>query len=77
MLFRSVNEMARTLKVLEDSVRRIDVEKKETKKRESYSRRYSRTARTGDNATLIVMSVILVSSLGIAFISLKKRRENI
>lgn len=72
-----VNEMARTLKVLEDSVRRIDVEKKETKKRESYSRRYSRTARTGDNATLIVMSVILVSSLGIAFISLKKRRENI
>lgn len=72
-----VNEMAKNLKALEDACRRIDVSKKETKKRESYSRRYSRTARTGDNATLVVMSVILVSSLGIAFISLKKRRENI
>ncbi len=77
-----VNDMAAHLKALEDGCRRIDATKKsskeETQKRkESYSRRYSRTARTGDTATLIVMSVILVSSLGIAFISLKKRRENI
>ena len=73
-----VNEMAKNLKALEDSCRKIDVQKKkeETKKR-SYKRRYSRTSRTGDNATLVVMSVILVSSIGIAVVSLKKRRENI
>ena len=32
---------------------------------------------TGDNASLVVMSVILVSAIGLAVLSLKKKRENI
>ena len=71
-----VDEMAANLKVLEDSCRRISTS---TEKKSSRSSKYSssRFARTGDNATLVVMSIILVSSLGIAVISLKKRRKNI
>lgn len=70
-----VDEMAANLKVLEDSCRRISTTTEKKSSTSKYSS--SRTARTGDNATLVVMSIILVSSLGIAVVSLKKRRKNI
>ena len=73
-----VDAVTYELKVVEDSVRRI--EKHETKEEEeTTTRRTSRrtSPATGDNATLVVMSVILVSSIGLAVISLKKKRENI
>ena len=73
-----VDAVTYELKVVEDSVRRI--EKHETEEEEeTTTRRTSRrtSPATGDNATLVVMSVILVSSIGLAVISLKKKRENI
>ena len=72
-----IDELATQLRIAEDAVRRIpaetDTKKKDTKKRTS--RRTSPA--TGDNASLIVMTVILISALGLAVVSLKKKRENI
>jgi|GEM_PF-6782371 len=71
-----VDEMASYLKYLEDNARKIKEEGGNTDKKDSSRRSsYSRTARTGDNATLVVMSIILVSSIGLAVVTLKKRRK--
>jgi uncharacterized protein YfkK (UPF0435 family) len=79
-----VDAVAAELRMLEDACREIESETEEKEETEETSRRTShrtisrRTSpRTGDNATLVVMSVILVSSIGLAVISLKKKRENI
>ena len=73
-----VDAMTSELKVVEDSVRRIEKQETEEEEEDIISRRTRRTTpATGDNATLVVMSIILVSSIGIAVLSLKKKRENI
>ena len=75
---QEVDEMATQLRLLEDACRKIKSEEKKEEKESSKEtkRSYSRTARTGDNASLIVMSIILVSSIGIAFVSIKKRKRD-
>lgn len=73
-----IDKMADQLRYLEDNARKIESDKEETKKDERTSERtsYRRSASTGDNASLIIMSVILVSSIGIAFVSIKKRKKD-
>ena len=71
-----VDEMAIQLKILEDACRKID-KQEESKKDETSKREYKRTSpATGDNASLVVMSVILVSSIGLAFVSIKRRKRD-
>ena len=71
-----VDEMAIQLKILEDACTKID-KQEESKKDETSKREYKRTSpATGDNASLVVMSVILVSSIGLAFVSIKRRKRD-
>ena len=71
-----VDEMAIQLKILEDACRKID-KQEESKKDETSKREYKRTSpATGDNASLVVMSIILVSSIGLAFVSIKRRKRD-
>ena len=71
-----VDEMAIQLKILEDACRKID-KQEESKKDETSKREYKRTSpATGDNASLVVMSIILVSSIGLAFVSIKRRKKD-
>lgn len=72
-----VDEMAIQLRILEDACRKISTTRTTEKKTTKTTTRTSRSAATGDNATLVVMTVILVSSLGLAVISLKKKKNNI
>ena len=71
-----VDEMAIELRILEDACRKID-KQEESKKDETSKREYKRTSpATGDNASLVVMSIILVSSIGLAFVSIKRRKRD-
>ena len=71
-----VDEMAIQLKILEDACRKID-KQEESKKDETSKREYKRTSpATGDNASLVVMSVILVASIGLAIVSIKRRKRD-
>ena len=75
-----VDEMAAYLRYLENSCRKIEKEdEKKEEQKTTEKKTYTRTSRTsvatGDNATLIVMSVILVASIGLAVVTLAKRRK--
>ena len=53
-----------------------NTDKKEADKKSSSYKKYSSSSpSTGDNATLVVMSVILVASIGLAVVTLNKRRK--
>ena len=64
---RTIDQDGAKLKVLIDNCRLIKTSSKTVTKTTS--------ARTGDDVALIVMSVILVSSLGIAVISIRRRKR--
>ena len=72
-----VDEMAIQLKILEDACRKIDKQDENKKDDSSNKKEYKRTSpATGDNASLVVMSIILVSSIGLAFVSIKRRKRD-
>ena len=68
----TIDEMAAQLNTLEKACRKTDSTNPSKKDDKNDS---EKTASTGDNITIVVMSVILVCSLGLAIVSLKRRKR--
>ena len=74
----AIDAYALDLKVAEDAARLIDKQEPIEDEDEPTKKPTRRTSpSTGDNATMVVMSIVLISAIGVAVLSLKKKRENI